>query len=47
MSDYERHKLVAHGSPDLDEQQRQAEIDAAWAQYEAQQQAAADNGFTR
>ena len=32
---------------DEDELQRQAEIDAAWAQYEAQQQASAENGFAR
>lgn len=29
------------------DQQRQAEMDEAWAQYEAQQQSAAENGFAR
>lgn len=35
--------------PQLDEaeQQRQAEMDEAWAQYEAQQQSSAENGFAR
>lgn len=29
------------------EQQRQAEMEEAWAQHEAQQQASAENGFAR